>query len=161
MTTRPRSAGPGAAFTRLWAVGLMLCLAVRAGGQGDVTSSRRLWKLSKGSNVPSPLLRGGHLYWLHENLGIAYCAEAASGRLVYEERLANAGQFYASPVLAEGRIYAVTRNGRTFVLEAKPQFVQLVRNDLADRSSFDASPAVDGHRLLIRSDTFLYCLGTR
>jgi outer membrane protein assembly factor BamB len=135
-------------------------LAVRAGGRGDVTESRRLWTLSKGSNVSSPLLHGGHLYWLHENLGIAYCVEAATGKLVYEERLANAGQFYGSPVLADGRIYAFTRNGRGFVLAAKPQFEQLARNELGDRSSFDASPAVDGSRLLIRSDKFLHCLGT-
>ena len=136
-------------------------LAVRAGGRGDVTQSHRLWTLNKGSNVSSPLLHEGHLYWLHENLGILYCVEAATGRLVYEERLANAGQFYGSPILAEGRIHGVTRNGRGFVLAANPKFEVLARNELADRASFDASPAVDGHRLLLRSDKFLYCLGTR
>ncbi|MHB1307364.1 MAG: PQQ-binding-like beta-propeller repeat protein, partial [Limisphaerales bacterium] len=137
-------------------------LAVRAGGRGEVTQSHRLWTLNKGSNVSSPLLHEGHLYWLHENLGILYCVEAATGRLVYEERLANAGQFYGSPILAEGKIYGVTRNGRGFVLAANPtKFEAMARNELADRASFDASPAVDGHRLLIRSDQFLHCLGTR
>jgi hypothetical protein len=136
-------------------------LAVKAGGRGDVTQSHRRWHLSKGSNVPSPLLHEGHLYWLHENLGIAYCVEAASGKLVFEERLANAGQFYGSPVLADGKIFAFTRNGVGFVLAAKPEFAQLARNELGDRSSFDASPAVDGSRLLVRSDKFLYCLGAR
>jgi hypothetical protein len=134
-------------------------LAVRAGGRGDVTKSHRLWTLSKGSNVSSPVCHDGHLYWLHENLGIAYCLEAASGRLVYEERLAGAGQFYGSPLLAEGRVYAVTRNGIGFVLAAKPPFKQLARNPLGDGGSFDASPAVDGSRLLLRSDKFLYCIG--
>lgn len=135
-------------------------LAVRAGGRGDVTSSHRLWTLSKGSNVPSPILHEGHLYWLHENLGIAYCVEASTGRLIYEERLAKAGPFYASPILADGRIYAFTRQGVGFVLAAQPRFEQLGRNELGDRSSFDASPAVDGRRLLVRSDQFLYCLGS-
>jgi outer membrane protein assembly factor BamB len=135
-------------------------LAVRAGGRGDVTQSRRLWSLNKGTNVPSPILHRGHLYWLHENLGILYCVEAATGKLVYEERLARAGQFYGSPVLAGDRLYAFTRNGVGFVLAAKPQFEQLARNELGDRSSFDASPSVDGNRLLIRSDKSLYCLGT-
>ena len=50
---------------------------------------------------------------------------------------------------------------RGFVLAANPKFEVLARNELADRASFDASPAVDGHRLLLRSDKFLYCLGTR
>lgn len=135
-------------------------LAVRAGGRGDVTQSRRLWTLNKGSNVPSPILHQGHLYWLHENLGIVYCAEAASGKLVFEERLANAGPFYGSPVLADGKLFGITRNGRGFVIAAQPKFELLGRNELGDRSSFDASPAVSGNRLLIRSDRFLYCLGT-
>jgi outer membrane protein assembly factor BamB len=134
-------------------------LAVRAGGRGNVTQSRRLWTLNKGSNVSSPLFHEGHLYFLHENLGIAYCVESATGKLVYEERLPNAGQFYASPILADGRLYALTRNGRCYVLAARPRFEQLARNDLGDRSSFDASPAVAGNRLLLRSDKFLYCVG--
>jgi hypothetical protein len=134
-------------------------LAVRTGGRGDVTASHRLWKLSKGSNVSSPVFHAGHLYWLHENLGIAYCVEAGTGRVIYEERLPNAGQFYGSPVLANGRLHAFTRNGVGFVWAAQPQFELLARNELGDRSSFDGSPAVDGQRLLVRSDKFLYCLG--
>ncbi|MBL9136494.1 MAG: PQQ-binding-like beta-propeller repeat protein [Verrucomicrobiales bacterium] len=136
-------------------------LAVRPGGRGDVTASHRRWTLNKGSNVPSPLLHEGHLYWLHENLGIAYCVEAATGKLVYEERIPNSGPFYGSPVLAEGRIYAFTRNGVGIVLKAQPRFELIARNELGDRSSFDASPAVAGHRLLVRSDKFLYCLSAR
>ena len=136
-------------------------LAVRAGGRGDVSRSHRVWTLSKGSNVPSPVFHDGHLYWLHENLGILYCVNAATGSVVYEERLANAGQFYGSPMLADGKLYAFTRRGAGFVLAAQPRFEHLARNELVDRSSFDASPSVDGKRLLVRSDKFLYCLETR
>jgi len=134
-------------------------LAVRAGGRGDVTGTHRRWTLHKGTNVPSPILHEGHLYWLHENLGIVYCVAAATGELIYEQRLADAGQFYGSPILVEGRLYAFTRDGVGFVLAARPRFEQLARNDLEDRGSFDASPAVDGNRLLVRSDRFVYCLG--
>jgi outer membrane protein assembly factor BamB len=136
-------------------------LAVRAGGRGDVTQSHRLWTLNKGSNVSSPIFHQRHLYWLHENLGIACCVEAATGKVVFEERLIGAGQFYASPVLADGKLYCVARRGGVIVLAAKPQFEQLARNEPGDRSSFDASPAVDGRRLLVRSDQFLYCLGAK
>ncbi len=134
-------------------------LAVRTGGSGDVTSSHRLWTSIKGSNVSSPVVRDGHLYWVHEQLGVAYCAEAENGNLVYEERLNRAGQVYASALLAEDRVYYLTRSGRTFVLAARPGFEQLAVNDLNDGSVFNGSPAVDGTRLLIRSDKFLYCLG--
>lgn len=136
-------------------------LAVRSGGKGDVTSTHRLWTGNKGSNVSSPLFHRDHLYWVHESLGIAYCAEAKTGKIVYEERLPGATQFYASPILADGKFYYVSRTGRTFVLKAGPKFEQLAVNDLSDRSTFDASPAVAGSRLYLRSNRFLYCVGDK
>jgi outer membrane protein assembly factor BamB len=96
---------------------------------------------------------------MNDNRGIAYCAEADSGKIVYEERLDRAGEVYASALLADGKLYYLTRDGRTFVLAAKPKFEQLAVNDLRDRSIFNGSPAVDGSQLLIRSDKFLYCVG--
>jgi outer membrane protein assembly factor BamB len=134
-------------------------LAVRAGGSGDVTDENRLWTSKKGSNVTSPVFHDGHLYWAHEQQGIALCAKGETGEVVYEERLPRAGQVYASSLLADGRVYHLTREGKTFVLAAKPEFEQLAVNDLNDRSLFNGSPAVDGKRLLIRSDKFLYCIG--
>lgn len=134
-------------------------LAVRAGGSGDVTKTHRLWTSIKGSNVTSPVFLGGHLYWAHESRGIAYCTKAETGEVVYEQRLERAGQVYASALLADGRLYYLTRDGRTFVLAAKPSFEQLAANDLGDGSIFNGSPSVDGNRLLIRSDKFLYCIG--
>ena len=133
-------------------------LAVRAGGSGDVTDTHRLWTSLKGSNVSSPVFQDGYLYWMHEQRGVAYCAKAETGEVIYEERLERAGQTYASALLADGRVYYLTRDGRTFVLSAKPVFEQLARNDLGDGSIFNGSPAVDGSRILIRSDAFLYCL---
>jgi outer membrane protein assembly factor BamB len=134
-------------------------LAVRAGGEGDVTNSHRLWTSSKGSNVSSPIYHDDHLYWVHDQLGIAFSVQAASGEVVYEERLPRAGQVYSSALLADGKIYCLARNGRTFVLAARPEFEQLAVNDLNDGSLFNGSMAVDGKRLLLRSDTHLYCIG--
>lgn len=136
-------------------------LAVKLGGRGDVTETHRQWTSIKGSNVPSPLYLDGHLYWMHENIGIAYCAKADTGELVYEERLNRAGQVYASSVLADGRIYHLNRSGRMFVLAAKPDFELLATNDLRDGGQFNASPAVIGNRLLLRSDRYLYCIGSQ
>jgi hypothetical protein len=95
---------------------------------------------------------------MHEQRGTAYCAKAETGEVVYEKRLERAGQVYSSALLADGKIY-LTREGKTFVIAAKPEFEQLAANDLRDRSTFNGSPAVDGNRLLIRSDKFLYCIG--
>ncbi len=134
-------------------------LAVRAGGSGEVTESHRLWTSVKGSNVTSPVFLGGHLYWMNDNRGIAYCAKGDTGEVLYEQRLERAGQVYSSALLADGKLYYLTRDGRMFVLSAKPGFEQLASNDLRDGSIFNGSPAVDGSRLLIRSDKFLYCVG--
>jgi outer membrane protein assembly factor BamB len=148
----------------VWSIGGrsgVAAVAVKAGGRGDVTGTHRLWTSHKGSNVTSPIIHDGHLYWMHENLGIAYCAEGDTGTLVYEVRVPQASQVYASPVLADGKLYYISRTGRTFVLAAGPEYELLATNDLGDRSMFNASPAVTGSRLLIRSDLFLYCLGSR
>lgn len=136
-------------------------LAIRAGGRGDVTTSHVMWKVGKGSNVPSPILHDGHLYFAHENLGIVYCVNAKTGEVVYEERLEpSPGQIYASPVLAEGRIYFTGRGGRTVVVAAGPKFEKLAENTLeANRGMFNSSPAIAGKRLLLRSNKFLYSLG--
>jgi outer membrane protein assembly factor BamB len=132
--------------------------AVRAGGEGDVTATHLLWKTEKGSNVSSPVFLDGHLYFVNDARGVAYCLKADTGDVVYEERLGSP-QFYASALLADGKLYYLGREGRTFVLAAKPSFEQLAVNDLRDRGIFNGSPAVDGSRLLIRSDKFLYCVG--
>ena len=134
-------------------------LAVKTGGSGDVTKSHRLWTSVKGSNVTSPVFHDGHLYWMNDNQGIAYCAKADSGEIVYEKRMDRSGQVYASALLADGRVYYVTREGRTFVVAASPEFKVLATNDLNDRSVFNGSFAVDGTRLLLRSDKFLYAIG--
>jgi len=133
-------------------------LAVKLGGRGDVTDSHRLWTASKGSIVSSPVVQGDYLYWAHEALGIVYCAELATGNIIYEERLPRAGQFYSSPLLADGKIYYLTRNGKTFVVAAKPQFELLATNDLGERATFNACPVAADGRLFLRSDKTLYCL---
>ncbi len=133
-------------------------LAVRTGGRGEVTSTHRLWTSMKGSNVSSPVILNDKLYWVHDSLGIAYCAELATGNLVYEERLNRADQSYSAALLANGHLYYLMRDGRTFVIEAKPEFRQVAVNNLRDGGVFNGSIAVDGDRLLLRSDKFLYCI---
>lgn len=136
-------------------------LAIRAGGRGDVTGSHVVWKIGKGSNVPSPVLHDGHLYFAHENLGIVYCVNAKTGDLVYEERLEpSPGQIYASPVAGDGKIYFTGRGGRTVVIAAAPKFQRLADNTLeGNRGAFNSTPAIAGNRLLLRSNRALYCIG--
>ncbi len=138
-----------------------LTMAVRTGGRGDVTDTHILWSIKKTPKVSTPVYHDGYLYWL-DNKGIAYCANAKTGEEVYEERMRIGGRgdkVYASGVLADGKIYYVTRQDGTFVLATGPEFDQLAHNDLGDESVFNATPVVSKSQLLIRSDRFLYCIG--
>ena len=133
-------------------------LAVKTGGTGDVTKTHRLWISQKGSNVSSPVFHDGRLYFMNDSKGIAYCLDPATGKAVYEETVPRAGTVYASSLLADGKIYYVTRDGRTFVVAAKPEFELLATNDLRDGSIFHATPVAADGKLFIRSDKYRYCL---
>ena len=140
-------------------------MAVRAGGQGDVTATHILWQVQHGSNVSSPVYQGGHLYFINDSRGIATCFDAKTGTVVYEQPLAPRGRrdrWYASPLLAGGRLYCVSRQTGTYVLAAKPQFELLATNVFADDSSItNASPAVSENRLFLRSNRYAYCVGEK
>lgn len=138
-------------------------LAVRTGGSGDVTETHRLWTLQKGTNVPSPVIHGGHLYFSHENLALVHCVDLKTGDFVYSERLEpNPGQIYASPVLAGGKLYYLGRGGQAVIVSAEPKFKVLSSAKLENgRGVFNASPAIRDNRLFIRSNKFLYCIGSK
>lgn len=138
-------------------------LAVRAGGRGDVTRSHVAWKAAKGATVPSPVCHEGYLYFASDR-GVACCLNAKSGEVAYTAELKSpGGSMYPSAVLAGGNLYYLSQKGRVYVVAVskRPAFELLAENDLADGSLFNASPAVAGNRLLLRSDRYLYCLGER
>ncbi|HEX3870796.1 MAG TPA: PQQ-binding-like beta-propeller repeat protein [Pirellulales bacterium] len=138
-------------------------LAVRAGGRGDVTETHRLWRTSKGANVASPVYHNGHLYWVHERKGAVYCLDAATGDLVYEERLEpRPGIVYSSLTEADGKLYAVSQHSGTFVVAASPKFQFLAHNVFDDDDSrTNACLAVSRGQLLLRNDRYLYCIGSK
>lgn len=134
-------------------------IAVRSGGEGDVTETERLWLMAKGANVSSPVYSDGHLYWGKDKGGVVFCASAETGEVVYQERLKPAaGEIYATPLLANGKLYYLSREKGIFVVAAKPEFELLDHTQFKDEKSlFGASPAVlPGGAVLIRSDNFLY-----
>lgn len=136
-------------------------IAVRSGGSGDVTESHLLWKINKGANVSSPVYHDGYLYWAHDKGGILYCVDAETGELAYEERLRpSPKEIYATPLLADGRLYYVSRENGIFVVAATPEFKLLSHTTIeGDDSFFAASPVpLPGGSILLRSDRFLYRL---
>lgn len=136
----------GTGFDRPWVH------AIKADGSGDITDTHVVWKTSRGApNTPSLLLVGDELYFVSDS-GVASCVDAQSGKLYWNERLG--GDFSASPIDANGRIYFTNEHGRTFVVKASRQFEKLAENDLGERTL--ASMAVSGPSLFIRTEEHLY-----
>jgi len=126
--------------------------AIRPGGRGDVTQSHVAWKVSRQApQKPSPVLVGDELYMISDN-GILTCLDARTGTLHYSERIG--GEYSASPLAAEGRLYFFDQRGVATVVKTGQQFEVLARNPLGD--GFMASPAVVGDALFLRSKTRLY-----
>lgn len=132
-------------------------VAIRSGGRGDVTKTHKLWQADVGANVSSPVVHDGHLYWTSDRTKTAYCLSLEDGSIKYAEKVS--GDPYASTLLADGRLYVVTRYNGTLVLAAQPQFRHLAHNKLADKTVFNASPIVCNGNLVLRSNKNLYCLG--
>jgi outer membrane protein assembly factor BamB len=134
-------------------------IAVKAGGSGDVTDTRRLWHHPKTKQrIGSGVIYEGHIYILNDP-GVAECFELETGKLVWEERLTGRGKdntSWSSMVLSDGRLYVVNHSGDTFVLKASPQFERLATNSLGEHTN--GSIAVSDGELFIRTDQNLWCI---
>jgi outer membrane protein assembly factor BamB len=135
-------------------------LAIRPGGQGDVTRTHLVWSSPRGSPfVPSPILYGDHLYMVNDMTSIATAFEAASGKTVWQDRLGVARRegFSASPVAVDGKIFFTNDEGETFVLRAGSTFELLHINRIGERTL--ASPALVDGRWYIRTESHLFAIG--
>lgn len=127
-------------------------MAIRPTGKGDVTETHVAWTLARSApNTPSLLLAGDELY-LVSDAGIASCVDARSGRLHWQERVG--GNYSASPVFADGKIYLQSEEGKGVVLKAGKRFLKIAENDLHERTL--ASYAVGDGGLWIRTTESLY-----
>lgn len=126
--------------------------AVRADGRGDVTDTHVAWKLDKGvCKTASPILVDGLLYLIADD-GALLCLDAATGEQVWRERIG--GNYAASPVYADNRLYFCSQQGKTTVLKPGRAFEPVATNQL--ENGFMASPAVSGKAFILRTKTHLY-----
>jgi len=132
--------------------------AIRGGGQGDVTKTHVLWNLENRSpsNLSSPLVVGKKLFVVKAG-GLSSCFEIEQGKTLWQlGRIRNLGDYYASPVAADGKIFVAGRNGFVVVLEDSPELKVLARNDM--EAEVLATPSIADGRLYIRTREKLFCL---
>lgn len=107
--------------------------------------------------VSSPLLYEGQLYFLKANNGVVVSRDAQTGELLIDQtRLPEISTVYASPVAAGGHIFLTSREGTTIVLKHGKSFEVVATNKLNDE--IDASAAIVGNEIFLRSKTHLYCI---
>ena len=140
--------------------------AFQLGLRGDVSDAARIWEnVDVKAYMTAPLFHEGRLYFVRDE-GVFCCADPVKGELIFEERIALASgsrgrgkPFYASPVLAQGRVIAVSRRAGAFVFEATPEYKLVRVNQIGgDQGRFQATPAISGSDLFLRSETALYCI---
>jgi outer membrane protein assembly factor BamB len=126
--------------------------------RGDLTESHFLWKYQKAlPNTPSPLFYQDVVYMMKEG-GILTSLDARTGAVLRQGRLRDApGDYYSSPVAADGKIYTLSEEGTVTVLKAGGNWEVLAINRFDDPSH--ATPAIDGGRIYLRTRSMLYCFG--
>ncbi len=130
----------------------------RAGGQGDVTETRRVWKFDNGPDVPTPVVDGKLFYSINDR-GIMWVLNMETGAEVYGAQRIKPGTYSASPILADGKVYITSEDGVTTVIKAGPKFEVLAENNIDEYTL--SSIAVSEGQLFLRGDKHLYCIGKR
>ena len=127
-------------------------IAIEPRGHGDVTDTHIAWRTSRRvPKKPSPLLIANNLYMVNDG-GIASCIDAKSGKAIWHERVG--GEYSASLVYADGRIYAFSQEGKAVMFKPGERFESVGESRLD--GGFMASPAIAGSALFLRTKTHLY-----
>lgn len=158
---RVRHGGMNAACRPIYGHGLLYItagdggtslVAVRPDGKGDVTDTHIVW--SSGKSVPkrSSLILKDDLLFMTNDSGVVSCRDAKTGDVHWMKRLE--GEYWASPLLAEGRLYFSSKTGLSPVVAASSEYELITENHLD--AGFNASPAVIGNDFILRTFTHLY-----
>ena len=140
-------------------------VALKVGGKGDL-SDQILYDTQKPATyMTAPVEANGVLYWVADS-GIAFAANPGEADELWQTRVPDLTNgkgkpFYASPVLAGGKIYAQSRSNGVYVIDpSKEELKVIAHNQIdGDETIFNATPAVADGKLLLRSQKAIYCIG--
>lgn len=131
--------------------------ALKPGGRGDVTQSHVLWQQTGGlPYVPSAIVYRGE-YVMVKDGGIVTAYDARSGKETFQKRAAAPGEYYASPVAADGHLYFTSlKEGIVTVLKAGDAGYELVKKNPPLGERVCATPAIADNTIFIRTAAHLY-----
>ena len=133
---------------------------IRLDGTGDVTNTNHAWERDDiGTFVPTPTAYKGRVYFVRDR-GEVECIEPATGNTIWSDSFPKSrAAFYASPLIAGGKLYAAREDGMVFVASVTDgQFKRLAENDM--RESVIGSPVPVADRILIRGEKHLFCIAS-
>jgi outer membrane protein assembly factor BamB len=137
--------------------------AIRLGGQGDVTSTNRLWQIDMPKDcVGSGVILAGRVYFVTQ-FGSLVCLDLSNGKKLWERRLSGQGSLggsWSSIVLANGKLLIPNHSGEVFVIAVSPEF-KLLANNWAGEETTCASPAISDGEFFLRTYKHLWCFGKR
>jgi outer membrane protein assembly factor BamB len=140
---------------RSYGMGEHGAMAIPLNGRGRVEASTFRWRFHRNvPYVPSPVLYQG-VFYMAKSGGIVTTLDPATGALRKQGRASGApGDYYASPVAGDGKIYLVSQEGKMSVLKAGAEWEVLAVNDLGDECT--ATPALSAGRLFVRTRGWLW-----
>jgi outer membrane protein assembly factor BamB len=130
-------------------------VAVRPGGPAQ--KAERAYTIRKSAPYVPTSICVGKLLFLWGDNGVVSCVQAASGEVVWQERLGK--RFFSSPVCVDGRLFCVSTTGEVVVIRASDRFELLARNALGETTH--STPAVAGGRMYIHTSKQLVSIGGR
>jgi outer membrane protein assembly factor BamB len=131
----------------------------KLGGKGNIGQSHVLWRNTKGMpSLTAAVLYENLLYTISD--GIFASFNPATGDLKRQQKLADAsGEYYASPIAADGKIYLASLKGKVTTLKAGEDWKILSTADLGEQ--IIATPAIANNKIYMRTEKTLYCFGTK
>lgn len=138
---------------------------VRAGAAGDITpnstdgsSGGVIWSnRSAAPGMASPVILDRYVYILARNGGICTCYDVSTGEIAFRTRLPGQEQHWASPWVADGKVYCLDASGATNVLAPGDNY-KLIRTNQLNDGRFWSTPAIADGKLLIRGSSKLFCI---
>lgn len=129
-------------------------LAIQINSAGYVAEDELRTLSTRGiPEVPSPLCHQGFVYFV-KNGGLVTCLNLKTGERVYQERTKCRGTHYASPLIAGGKLYTFSGEGRVAVLTLGPNPKLLSTNDMGDQVY--ATPAIVDGAIYVRTHSTLF-----
>lgn len=130
-------------------------LAIKPEGEGELNEQAVIWKHTRGvPYVASPLLDKG-MIWMVKEGGIVTKLDAGSGELIQEERVPGFGNYFASPVAGDGKVYFAGEAGTVSIVAAEREWRVIGSRDFHEK--IYATPCLQGDRLFVRTERALYC----